>query len=222
MALTNNEKQIRHKRLEELKKYANTIIIQCICMNTGFDPLNNKSNEEIREDIQKIVNLPAGWTDEDYEIAKNKIYNYCLVNYENPYLMKNDIEMARTKAFKDPSSPIPDIHELKRAEDKSPEVVRNIKSILKLSELKKTDQIAVIAEVMRQLAREILNEKDIPKTYANATAFSLIGHQFEKPEWTWKVLANNLYTQNSKEKVDLIVKELTDSDIEKGGILWED
>ena len=33
--------------------------------------------------------------------------------------------------------------------------------------MKKTDQIAVIAEVMRQLAREILNEKDISVIVSN-------------------------------------------------------
>ena len=114
-----------------------------------------------------------------------------------------------------------DIKALKRAEAKAPEVVRNIKSILKLSELNTSDKIAVIAEVMRELAKELLDEKKIPKTFANATSLSLIGHQYEKPNWTWEILAQNIYIQNSPEKAELIASELMNPNIsEKGGVVW--
>lgn len=214
MALTNNEKQIRHKKIEALRNFGNQVLIRRVFTNTGFNPLIEKTNEEIKEEIEAIVNLPSGWTDEDYEVAVRKLNNILNISYDNPYLLNNDINGAYS--IKDPDF---DLNEVRKAEYKAPEVVRNIKSILKLSELNKSNQIAVVAEVMRQLAKEILDEKKIPKTFANATALSLIGHQYEKPDWTWEVLANNLYTQNSKEKTDIIVAELTNPNIaSKGGL----
>ncbi|MBP5587111.1 MAG: hypothetical protein J6X37_00070 [Treponema sp.] len=215
MALTNNEKQIRHKKLEELKKYGNQVLIQSIFMNSGYNPLSEKSKEEIREEIESITNLRSGWTDEDYEAALKKIKNITMASYDNPHLMNNDIHGSHS--IQDGNY---NMDELRRAKYKAPEVVRNIKSILKLSELNKSDQIAVIAEVMRQLAKEILNEKRVPKTFANATALSLIGHQYEKPEWMWHAVALNLFEQNGKDKTDIIANVLLDPDIDnRGGLL---
>ena len=215
MALTNNEKQIRHKKLEALKKYGNEVLVQLIFMNNGINRPIEKSNEEIKAEIDNIVNLPSGWTDEDYNLAVQKIRNMNITALSNPHLMNNDINGARS--IYDTNF---DVYEVKKAEYKAAEVVRNIKSTLKLSELKVTDQVAVIAEVMRFLGIELLNEKKIPVTFANATAFSLIDQNYEKPDWTWEVLAQNLYVQNSKENAEIIAKELLNPEIEtKGGLV---
>ena len=72
MALTNNEKQIRYKKLEALKKYGNEVLIKLFFMNNGLDWKSEKSNEEIKDEIESIVNLPAGWTEEDYNLAFQK------------------------------------------------------------------------------------------------------------------------------------------------------
>lgn len=203
MALTNNEKQIRHKKLEDLKKFGNEVLFRLILMNDGFNRNIDKSNEELKAEIESLVNLPSGWTEEDFNSSVKKLNNMMNTTVDNPHLMNNDINSSRS--IMDPNF---NMMELRRAEYKAPEVVRNIKSTLKLSELNKSDQIAVVAEVIRQLAKELLDEKSIPKTFANATALSLIGHQYEKPEWTWNILARNLYTQNSKEYTDKLVEEL--------------
>lgn len=215
MALTNNEKQIRHKKLEALKKYGNEVLVQLFFMNNGINRPIEKTNEEIKAEIESIVNLPSGWSDEDYNLAIQKIRNMNITALANPHLMNNDINGARSIY-----NPNFDPYEIKKAEYKAAEVVRNIKSTLKLSELKVTDQVAAIAEVMRSLAIELLNEKNIPVTFANATALSLIDQNYEKPNWTWEVLAQNLYVQNSKEKAEIIAKELTNPEIEaKGGLV---
>ena len=211
MALTNNEKQIRHKKLEALKKYGNDVLIHMIFQNDGINRPFEKTNKELKAEIETIVNLPAGWTDEDYDLAFKKIRNIDIAALGNPNLMDNDISDARSKFDFNPS-------EIKKAQYKAVEVVRNIKSTLKLSELKVTDQIAAIAEVMRFLGVELINEKIIPKTFANATALSLIDYNYDKPSWTWERLALNLYNQNSKEKAELIAKEVTNPDLEKKGV----
>ena len=79
MALTNNEKQIRHKKLEALKKYGNDVLVQLFFMNNGINRPREKSNEEIKAEIESIVNLPSGWTDEDYDLAIQKIRNMNVV-----------------------------------------------------------------------------------------------------------------------------------------------
>lgn len=209
MALTNNEKQIRHKKLEALKKYGNEVLVQLLFMNNGINRPIEKSNEEIKAEIDSIVDLPSGWTDEDYNLAIQKIRNMNITALTNPHLMNNDINSARSIC--DPNF---DPREIRKAEYKAAEVVRNIKSTLKLSELKVTDQIAAIAEVMRFLGIELLNEKKVPVSFANATALSLIDQNYEKPDWTWEVLAHNLYVQNSKEKAEIIAKELINPEME--------
>lgn len=215
MALTNNEKQIRHKKLEELKKYGNDVLLYLIMRNDmSFSNYGKKSNEEIQEEINSIINLPNGWTPEDYNSALKKLDNIKNRLYDNPHLMNNDINGGH-----DFYAPNYNTMDIRKAEWKAPEVVRNIKSILKLSELNKSDQIAVIAEVMRQLAKEILDEKTVPKTFANATALSLIGHQYDKPQWTWETLAQNLFVQNGAEKADEIAKALKNPKVRnKGGL----
>lgn len=212
MALTNNEKQIRHKKLEALKKYGNDVLVQLFFMNNGINRPIEKSNEEIKEEIESIVNLPSGWTDEEYNLAIQKIRNMNVTVLCNPHLMNNDINY-RSRIFE----PNISVFEIRRVEYKAAEVVRNILSTLKLSELSKSDQIATVAEVMRRLAVEFLSEKSKPVTFANATALSLIDSNYEKPEWVNEILAQNLYIQNGKENAKKIAKALTSSDIEKKG-----
>lgn len=212
MALTNNEKQIRHKKLEALKKYGNDVLVQLFFMNNGINRPREKSNEEIKAEIESIVNLPSGWTDEDYNLAIQKIRNMNVTALCNPHLMNNDINY-RSRIFEHNISGF----EIRRVEYKAAEVVRNILSTLKLSELSKSDQIATVAEVMRRLAVEFLSEKSKPVTFANATALSLIDSNYEKPEWVNEILAQNLYIQNGKENAKKIAKALTSSDIEKKG-----
>ena len=84
MALTNNEKQIRHKRLEALKKYGNEVLVQLLFLNSAIPRPIDKTNEEIKGEIENIVNLPSGWTDEDYNIAVQKIRNMLVVFLHAP------------------------------------------------------------------------------------------------------------------------------------------
>ncbi|MBP3742360.1 MAG: hypothetical protein J6J00_05180 [Treponema sp.] len=215
MALTNNEKQIRHKQLEKLKKYGNEVLVQLIFMNSGIGRPIEKTNEEIKAEIDSIVNLPSGWTEEDYNLAVQKLKNMNITALSNPHLMNNDINY-RERIYE------PDYigFNISKIEYKAAEVVRNIQSTLKLSELKKTDQIAAVAEVMRRLAVELLSEKIKPKTFANATALSLIDQNYEKPEWVYEVLAQNLFLQNGKDNAKKIAKALTSTEIEnKGGFV---
>ena len=175
MALTNNEKQIRYKKLEKLKAYAKDVMIKMI-MHQGmsFDLYNRKSDSEIRDEINSIINLPSGWTDDDYNFALKKLDSLQNEFYDNPHLMNNDIYAGH------PNHKVDSVHETRRVISKAPEVVQNIKSILKLADLNISDQIAVLAELMRRLAKELLNERQIPVTFANATAFSLIGPECKR------------------------------------------
>lgn len=214
MAFTNNEKQIRHKKLEALKKYGNDVFVQLIIMNSGISRPIEKSNEEIKAEIDSIVNLPSGWTDEDYNLAIQKIRNMNITALSNPSLMNNDISYLG-RIFDDDFTGF----EISRIKYKAAEVVRNIQSTLKLSELKKTDQIAAVTEVLRRLAIDLLGEKIKPKTFANATALSLIDQNYEKPDWVCEILAQNLFVQNGAEKADEIAKALLDPNVRnKGGL----
>ena len=49
MALTNNEKQIRRKQLEALKKYGNDVLLYLILSNSHVRGEYNKSNDNKEE-----------------------------------------------------------------------------------------------------------------------------------------------------------------------------
>lgn len=210
MALTNNEKQIRHKKLEDLKKCGNEVLMNVLFLNSGINRPIEKSNEEIRNEIQSIVNLPSGWSEEDLHSAYRKLKTYVNESYDNPHLMNNDI--CAGHPILDPNFKITDY---KISKYKAPKVVHNIKSTLELSELNTSDQIAVVAEVMRQLAKKLLTENNVPETFSNATAISLIGPQYDKPKWTWRALARNLNTQNTMENVEELIVELQKKEIDE-------
>ena len=222
MALSNNEKQKRHKKLEALKKYGNDVLIHLIITISGINRNYEKSNEELKEEINKLVNLPNGWTEDDYQYAVKKIKKLYLLSYENHQLLNNDINEANNLM----NSKITDLkikqEELRKARYKAPETVKNIKSTLKLTELSKSDQIAVVAEVMRQLAKELLDEKSIPETMANAIAFSLIGSHYEKPEWTWNILAKNLSTQSTEKNINKLITELKNLNIKNEEVTFNE
>mgnify|MGYP003293675814 CR=1 FL=1 len=194
--------------------------VNIISLNENID---SKISEikEIYSEMVKVLDKKRVKDRQSYFVKflklKANLDGYMNTTEDNPHLMNNDITSSRS--IRDPNFNMMD---LRKAEYKAPEVVRNIKSTLKLSELNKSDQIAVVAEVMRQLAKELLDESKIPKTFANATAFSLIGHQYDKPEWTCNILARNLYIQNSKEYTDKLVTELQSPDLDKGGFIFDE
>lgn len=217
MAYSNNDKQKRHKQLERLRHLGNEVLFQLLLSGNVALRGNGKTNEEIKAEVEGIVSLPRDWTQEDYDRAQRKLENLCNEVYDNPHILHNDIHAARS--IMDPKF---SIDELRRAEAKAKEAARSIKAILNLAELTKSDQIAVVAEVLRQFARELLDEKATPKTFANAMAFSLIGSQYEKPEWTCNLLARNLCSQNSPEFIDRLVAELHNPDTRKGEIVFNE
>ena len=90
MALTNNEKQIRRKQLEALKKYGNDVLLYLILSNSHIRGEYNKSNEELKAEIDDIVNLPNGWTNEDYKTAekKNRASITCGIRKSSPFTQR--------------------------------------------------------------------------------------------------------------------------------------
>lgn len=205
MALSNNEKQIRHKRLENLKKTGNDVLFRLILSNSMMPNKRGKTNEIIQAEIENIVNLPSGWTEEDFIIAEKKLNNLLLETNENPHLLHNDIYTSI-----EISNHNSDRASLQQTEYKAHELVEIIKSTLNISGLSKSDQIAVIVEVIRQLGKELLLEKNIRNTFANATALSLIGPQYEKPEWVWNVFAKTLCNQCSKDNINELISNLNE------------
>ena len=57
MALTNNEKQIRRKQLEALKKYGNDVLLYLILSNSHIRGEYNKSNEELKAEILSAYHI---------------------------------------------------------------------------------------------------------------------------------------------------------------------
>lgn len=215
MPYTNAEKQERYRKKEWLVNYGNQIIAQTMgSINPQRWYLKSKAPAEIQNRIERIVDLPSGWTDEDFENAKNALYNIQLDFYDNPHLLSNDIQAGRSHnginevmLAKDPNEAL---QKQKRAIADAQKLVALIISSFELTDLHQSDLAAVVMEVMRYVGRLLTDMKDIPKSHATAMCFACIGKQFEKPEWLAEVLVDYLGCQMEKPLRDEVAKRLAE------------
>lgn len=211
MPYTNAEKQERYRKKEWLVNYGNQIIAQTMgSINPQRWYLKSKDPAEIQNRIDRIVDLPSGWTDEDFENAKNALYNIQLDFYDNPHLLSNDIRDGRGNEFMVSPHPSEVVTQQKKAIADAQKLVAHIISSFELTDLRQSDLAAVVMEVMRYVGRLLTDMKDIPKSHATAMCFACIGKQFEKPEWLAEVLVDYLGWQMEKPLRDEVAKLLTE------------
>ena len=67
MVLSSNEKQIRFRKKEELKKEADRIFRDW--QFRGWHHLGLRNMEDVRKALDEIVDLKSNWTEADYKCA---------------------------------------------------------------------------------------------------------------------------------------------------------
>lgn len=195
MALSNNEKQLRFRKKEELKQYADNIFRDWQ-FSRGLD--TSRTPKEVRAYLDSITNLPSRWTEDDYNRAVKTLQNFHTeFYYGNPYLLKNDVENARdsVEPFITSSNPKQWSLNAKKATYNMQKLSSHIISALELAEGQASDNAAAISEVMRYIGRTLLNEKNVPKSNATAMCLASISPQFERPDWIVEQLVRALGEQ---------------------------
>ena len=192
MPFSNQEKQERFRRKEELAQKAKDLFIQWQ-VTRGID--FSQSPSEVNSQLTKIVDLPPKWTEEDYQNALHKL---CLfernILTRNPHLLENDIWDGRRQDSLSAES----VRAGKEALGKARAHVRLINSTFELSTNRTSDNAAVIMEVARNLGLSLLSEAtkgEIPRSNATTACLLLSSPYLPKPKWLLKAIADFLKEQ---------------------------
>jgi hypothetical protein len=191
--ISNTEKQARFRKKEALKRRADQIFRQLIL---GPGDWKLKLPGEIHSSLDTAIELPSGWTDEDYERAEQKLNQLyreqSLEQYENPHQLTNDISESRNVEFMATPDPGKLIREEEVAIEKTRALAAHLISALKLSGCNDADQAAALMEVVRFVGRSIANSKKIPKSQATTMCLASIGPQYVRPDWFAENLSHTL------------------------------
>lgn len=209
MVLSNNDKQIRFRKKEELKKIANKIFRDW--QWRGWSHLGERTMEDIKNTLDELVDLKANWTESDYAQVLKTLENFQLELYDNLHLLKNDIFRARDsienlQTTNDPKKLIADQN---KAVENMKFLVAHIISTLKLAKGVPSDSAAAIMEVLRFVGHLLIKENKIPKSQATAVCLAMLGVQYEKPEWIYDELSEILIKQMGKESTNKLINKLT-------------
>lgn len=209
MALSNNDKQIRFRRKEELKKKANLILRDC--QWRGLRHLGSRSiMEDIKKTLDELVDLKPNWTEEDYNSALKALDAFQLELYDNPHSLENDVYRARDSIenLRTTNDPRRLFAEQKKAVQNMKNLSAHIISALNLAEGTSSDNAAAIKEVFRFVGHSLIKESKIPRSQATAICLAILGPQYEKPEWLFDELGELLVNQMGVEDVEKLISGL--------------
>ena len=208
MGFTNQEKQERFRKKEYLKKVADKIFRDWQFLgwrNSQKDP------KDVKLELEKIANLPSGWSDADYDQALKAFQIFSDELYSgNPHLLQNDIYAGRNSVCDPMTSPdgVRLIREQKNAVWQAKKLVSHINSAMDLSGGVASDNAAVVMELARNAGLSLLKERIVPKSKAAAICLLMTNPLQKKPEWLLDELAAILKEQLSEDGMKHLLKKL--------------
>ena len=208
MPLSNNDKQIRFRRKEELKKKADHILKDW--QFRGWRHLGSRSIEDIRKTLDEIADLKSNWTEEDYQSALKALESFQFELYDNPHSLENDVYKGRDSIenLRTTNDPKKLISEQKKAAENMKNLSAHIISALNLAGGTSSDNAAAIVEVLRFVGHSLIKEAKIPRSQATAICLAVLGPQYEKPEWLFEELGEILVNQIGIDEIDKLISEI--------------
>ena len=209
--MSNAEKQMRFRKKEELREYAHNIFRDWQFSSNAR--LAHNSPKEVRTYLDNIINLPSGWSADDYNRAVTTLQNFHTEFYfGNLHQLKNDVESARNSIdnFRESSRPQQWAADVKKATYNMQKLATHIISTLDLTGGTVSDNAAAIMEVMRYIGRTLLNEKTVPRSNATAFCLASIAPQFERPGWFAESLTEALALNVGKELTKEVGKYMSE------------
>jgi hypothetical protein len=197
MSISNAEKQSRFRKKEELKKRAEYIFRegQLAFQNPRATP------QAIRQFLDEAINLPANWTDDDYNFAHQKIEQYRLDLFSTPDPIAVDIQDSINFGvdFLTVPDPRKHIEDTKKATQNAHALADHIMSALKLSSCGPAEQAAAIMEAVRMIGRSLANSRNIPQSNATTMCLVSLEPHYARPEWFVDKLADIVRWRMSEE-----------------------
>lgn len=207
--ISNADKQARFRRKEQLKKDADKIFRQWEISLTRWK--QSRTPEDVRAMLEKAVELPSGWTEEDFEHAAKQLGQYHLDLISSVDQIANDIDgdwATRSKEFSTTPDPDKYIADNKAAVEKARALAAHLISALKLSNCDDADQAAALMEAVRYVGRSLVSNRDIHCSQATTICLATIAPSYDRPKWFPKKLAETIVQNLDEKRTKEIVKQL--------------
>lgn len=197
--ISNADKQDRFRKKESLKRRADNIFREWdISLHRWRQ---TRTPEEVRYALDKIIELPSGWTEEDYVFALNKLeqYHMDLITTGDQIALDIDGDCATHSAeFLTTPDPAKFHAEIKAANEKARTLAAHLISALKLSNCNDADQAAALMEAVRFVGRSLASNREIRRSQATAICLASVGPQYDRPKWFAEQLADTISQQIDK------------------------
>ena len=208
MTMTNQEKQERFRRKEYLKKIANEIFRDWQFLSARDFPRDPK---DVRAKLDKIAELPSGWTDEDFNQAIKAFNTFKIELYSrNPYLFQNDIYAGRSSVCSpEKRLSVQFVREANNAVAQSKKLISHLNSAMNLMDSCPSDKAAVVVEMARAVGLSLLNERIVARSNAATLCLLTTNPVHPKPEWFIEELAKLLREQLSEDSMRQLIERTT-------------
>lgn len=195
--ISNADKQARFRKKEALKHHADKIY-RMWEGSPGRWRNAKKTPEEVRHALDKAVELPFGWTEEDYEYAARRLGQYHLDLISSVDQIANDVDGDRVSYLAELDKS-PDRFKFyadnKATIEKVWTLASHINSALKLSNCNDADQAAALMEAVRFVGRSLVSNREIHCSQATAICLASVGPQYDRPKWFGEKLADAIRQQ---------------------------
>lgn len=207
MVISNAEKQARFRKKEELKRIADQVLRESRLV-VGL--LRAPSLEEASQFLSKAIELPAGWTDEDFDLAVRKIEQYRMDLFSTPDQIGVDIFDSRDVlgVFGTTGDPRKVNEDTKAAIENAHLLAAHLISALRLSKCSDDEQAAALMEAIRLVARSLANQAKVPKSAATTICLATLPSHYERPQWFTDKLVETLIDQLGAELARAVGKRM--------------
>jgi hypothetical protein len=190
MNITNSEKQARFRKKEVLKRGTEQIFREWQMHPTG----SRIPPEDVLSLIEKASELPAGWTDEDYQRAVDRLEQLRLDLLSNAHDLSTDVNVAHSTDPKTGQVRFkPGMVDLARNDvEAGHELARHLISAIRLSKCSEVATTAAIMEVVRHVARDLVLSPEIPRSRATTACLATLPQSSDRPDWFVDEMLNML------------------------------
>lgn len=202
MTLTSNaERQARFRKKEHLKQRANNIFREWQLKFTT-NTWKSITPQDLQYSLDKAIELPSGWTDNDYEHAMQALDRLHADLLYTSDQLKNDVDVAWNSVF-NASNPTKYISDSKVAIENARALAAHLISALRLSKCNDADQAAAVMEALRFVGRSLASNPDAlcpqdsiyPRSQAITICLASINLHYNRPDWFAEELAKQLCKQ---------------------------
>lgn len=197
--LSNAEKQARHRKKEELQRFAE----QCF-RDAQMGAFQHGANATaMLSQIKQMADLPSGWTKEDYEMAVERIQQLRmdLINPNND--LDNDVHDALDSFNEWQKAPTKVRVDTEKAIQETRNLASHLISAVELTNLSNGERAAAIVEALRHVGRSLANERPLRRSDANTVCLATLPPQYRRPDWFAesfaKYMAFRLGTEEAKD-----------------------